>query len=544
MTPEAALLDRSSRVAIGTSDEKGTHTSSRDDRRFAGIVTSIFAVYVALLSALHEPWADETQAWRLAIDSDGLAALVWNARYEGHPLLFHVLLQFVGHLSRSWWAAVAFHAAVACGIVWIIARHSPFNRLARVLLVVNYYVAYEYAVIVRPYGLGMLLALGACLAWTGDRRRPVVTAILLALLANTSVLGTLLALAAAAAIAFEGLAEEVRKKSIARRTVATMAGYLVAGALVLWLVVTQVVPPADAGFKGMGAATKSVSVWEIGAGLTVPLRAMTPVAAISEGVVHWNLWLFSPMSRLALAVQILASCAVVLIGCAIAMRRWTSLLFFLGGTCGFVLFFELFFAGHPRHHGYLVIVWIMSAWLSLRGAATRWPMALQPVADRARRLAPLLFTVSLIPMSVAGVEFAAGEALHQFSDSRRVADFLEDRGLRDGPLVAITRPDAQSVSALVDRPIVFPYQGRAHTFIPWGDTRLGTPDEVAAVTDSLLGSACRVTVIATTHEDVALPLRESMPIIYETPRAPMSQRKFRIRLKSAPPSARCPAPPP
>ena len=121
--------------------------------RFGWSTLAVYGLVVATLSALHEPWKDETQAWRLAIDSRGVLDLVHNARYEGHPLLWHVMLQALGHLWRSWWAVVVLHIAIACVGAWLVLRYAPFTRVQKVLLVFGYWLAYEYSVVVRPYGL-------------------------------------------------------------------------------------------------------------------------------------------------------------------------------------------------------------------------------------------------------------------------------------------------------------------------------------------------------------------------------------------------------
>jgi hypothetical protein len=44
-------------------------------------------VLLGLLLAHHEMWRNELQAWLLARDSDSLAELWRNTRYEEHPLL-------------------------------------------------------------------------------------------------------------------------------------------------------------------------------------------------------------------------------------------------------------------------------------------------------------------------------------------------------------------------------------------------------------------------------------------------------------------------
>ena len=62
-----------------------TAPPTEESPRFVWTVLAIFTAFVSIVSAFHEPWKDETQAWRLAIDSDGIRQLAHNARYEGHP---------------------------------------------------------------------------------------------------------------------------------------------------------------------------------------------------------------------------------------------------------------------------------------------------------------------------------------------------------------------------------------------------------------------------------------------------------------------------
>src|SRR5437899_2476190 len=102
----AAPANRSQPTIAPAFSHELVNEQSPGDRSFERITLLVFAVYASVLSALHEPWKDETQTWRLAIDTHGIRELAWNARYEGHPLLFHLMLQALGHLSRSWWAAV------------------------------------------------------------------------------------------------------------------------------------------------------------------------------------------------------------------------------------------------------------------------------------------------------------------------------------------------------------------------------------------------------------------------------------------------------
>ena len=521
-----------------------TERSARGDpsRGFELLVLGIFAAFVTVLSMLHEPWNGETQSWRLAIDSDGIADLVRNARYEGHPLLFHVVLQLVGHLSRSWWAAAAIHAIIACAAVFVILRYAPFSRLEKVLVVAGYYPAYEYSVLVREYGLGMLLAFAACAAWTAQRRRPVLAIVFLILLANTSVLGFLIALTAAGTFACEWLWSSWRSSRISARTLAIVAACIVAVAGTTWIVVAQVTPPSDAAWKGDGALGGRSSLWKMGWGTTIILRALAPIAKLGEGTVQWNRWLFEPMSSLSLLVQILMSVALIAAACLMVIRRWSAVLFLLVSIIGLSLFFVLFVEGSARHYGHLAIAWIMAVWLSRSGPPTEWPKALQPVLDRAVRWAPRLFVASLIPMVIAAAEFASADAVRTFSDASHVAEVLRERRLDRAPIIALARSDAQAVGALLDRPVVFPAKGDSGTYVIWGDAETASASlaETQSTIDTQLSHACEIVLIGIAENPVDKELLPSMRLIYETPRRPMSRDHFRVWVRSAPPSARCP----
>ena len=513
-------------------------------RRFDAIALAIFAVVVGLVSSLHEPWKDETQTWRLAIDSDGIAALAYNARYEGHPLLFHILLQTIGHLSRAWWAAMAVHVIIACAAAWVLLRYSPFSRLEKALLLAGNFFLYEYAVIVRPYGLGMLLALASCAAWTAERRRPALVVVLLFLLANTSALGLLLALTAGGAYAIDWFVGADARWHVTGRRAAITAFCLAIAAGTVWLVVRQVLPPADAAYTGEGMAkANGTSLWDIASSLTIPLRAFVPVDRIDDGTVLWNSWILAPRSRVTLAVTVLFSLATIVIGCLITMRRIAALALYLVGTLGFVLFFHLFLFGYTRHHGHLVIVWIMAAWLARVGPATPWPAPLRSLAARAERWAPRLFVVSLLPMIAGAAEHAIGDVARPFSDARQVAEFLRANMLGDAPLIAVSRSDAQTVSALLDRPVFYPSDGRTGTFAVWGNSKANhvTSAEIRQAEDSLLARGCQVVLLATMNDDLPADLVPTVRLIYETRTRPMSGNRYHIWLKSATPSARCPA---
>ena len=523
-----------------TAERSGAEPASR---RFETAVLAVYALLVSFVSALHEPWKDETQAWRMAIDSHGFAELVRNARYEGHPLLFHVMLQWVGLLSRSWWAAVVLHVVIACVAAWLVLRYAPFTRLQKVLLVFGYWSAYEYSVVVRPYGLGMMFAFAACVAWLAPRRRVGWTIVCLLLLANTTAMGTLLAMALAAAFAFDwAWPDDVTRRPNPRTLAMAIVAVAASALVVLYLAVAQIRPPADAGYQGEARSPVASSLWDIASIPTNELRALYPMVLTTEGVM-WNRWVFEPQSRYDLALTLCLSLLMLAIGLVLAARRRVSLLFYLVGTVGFLAFFGFLFPGTAHHHGYLFIVWVIAAWLAWGTAPSERPRLLRRFTERVDRMRGNFFVISLIPPVIATAELAVADVFTPFADATHVAQVIRDHGLVDAPTIAIVRSHAQAVGAFTDRPVIYPLEGKTLTFVYWGapspyDATVRAADSAAT---ALLSRHCRVVLISSPSKDVAPETAARARLLYTTQYRPMSGDRYRVWVVSAPPSPRCPA---
>jgi hypothetical protein len=511
------------------------------ERWFEALVLLAYLALIILVSARHEPWGDETQTWRMAIDTNGLVDLYRAARYEGHPLLFHVLLQWLGHISRSWWAPVALHVAIAGAAAWLVLRYAPFTRLQKALLIFGYFPAYEYAVIVRPYGLGMMLGFAACVAWTAAPRRTVWTVVLLVLLANTTVMGTLLALTLALTFATDWLWPDGAPPRLSMRKLAPAALVAVAALGVLWFVNMQVQPPPDAGFVVKPKVDASrFSLWNIGSMPTVELRALFPVSMVQDGVVQWRHWLFRPETSLDLGLLLLAAAIVLCVGCLIAARRRAALAFFLVGTTGFLVFFNFLLGGTTRHHGSLFIVWVLTAWLAWTGRQSEWPR-IPRVGAGAEAIGRRLFTCSLVIPVVATVQYVVSDLRGPFADARRVAAVVREQGLERVPIIGLSRLLAQPVGALLDRKVLYPVEGQTLSFIEWG--RGASHRRSVRATDSiatdLLARECRVLVITAATNEVLPSTASRGRAIYTTPRPPITGDRYRVWLLSAPASERC-----
>ena len=90
------------------------------------------------------------------------------------------------------------HLAIALGIWVLVWRVSPFRPIEKLLLIISYYLFWEYFVVSGNYALAVLLGFGfiALRIARPDRRGSAF--MLLGLLANTTVFGTIWSLGLAA----------------------------------------------------------------------------------------------------------------------------------------------------------------------------------------------------------------------------------------------------------------------------------------------------------------------------------------------------------
>ena len=200
----------------------------------------VFVLYVAMLCfelVFYRQSEDEGRAWLLA-RSFGVFRLVFHIlRFEGHPALYYLLLWGPAHLGIPfiWINRVAI--AVASAAVFFLLRYAPFPFAVRALLPFGFALGYQYAVNFRGYTLIPLLAFLAAHEYRQNSARPLRMAILLALLANVSIHGTMVAGGFAVAYGAK-LAREARLQRLSSgQTRRAMAGLTVFAASVVMVAV-------------------------------------------------------------------------------------------------------------------------------------------------------------------------------------------------------------------------------------------------------------------------------------------------------------------
>ena len=156
-------------------------------------VLGVWISIVAFTLRYHEKWADEAQAWLIARDLPLSRIWFYELRYEGAPPLWHTVLWIAQHVFHMRYDSLGLigMAGATAGVALLIFK-APFPRYIRWPLAFTYFMVYQYAVIARPYTLLPLFAFAAAILFK-DLQHPERMTVVLVLLANLSLHGTILA---------------------------------------------------------------------------------------------------------------------------------------------------------------------------------------------------------------------------------------------------------------------------------------------------------------------------------------------------------------
>ena len=330
-------------------------------------LTAAFLAVVAAVTARHEMWRDEAQAWLLARDAASPLALLRAMKYEGHPGLWHLILWPLAHLSwnPAWMQAA--HVAIAAGAAFILLRFAPFSWPVKILLLGGYYFAYEWGVIARNYAVGVALLFGFCALYEQRWLRFPILGVLLFLLCHASIYTLLIVIVLLPTLAIEFAVSYAVRCRGAERCLGRFLLGLAIGACGVYAGIRQVAPPPDTGFAAAWHWRWSPERMQSVAGAVPNAYLPVPVAQAEfwntcrfleepagEGGAFW----IPPKERAGFVFIALAAGSLFFL-----KRPWLIVPYWLG-TFALLAFFYVKYPGAHRHHGHLWLLFVALLWMS------------------------------------------------------------------------------------------------------------------------------------------------------------------------------------
>ena len=360
------------------------------------IVLALYTGLVGFAIPHHEPWADEAQAWQLARTLSLHDLFRTYLGYEGAPGLWHFLLWIMSRAGVGYSGLHWFSGAIAVAGVSLLIFCSPLPRYLRLVLPFTYFLLYQYAVIARNYVLAPILLFAIAALW---KRRPMVLALLLGLLANVALHCAVIS--GGLAIVYLVAQGRTGWRERRREMVGAAAILFCSYALAIW----SAWPPHD---------------------LPMPVHVHTPLVIVAISILAASFGICEPWG--------LAFPFWIAIAACFRARRSS---FYLLPVGFFIVFSGAVYVAF-WHAGLLTPLLICLLWIT-------WPAAGKAVgkAELAGRVGLLLVACIQILWSGYALVYDYG---HAYSPDRAAAEFLAPL-VQQGAEVAVTYvPDAHDVT--------------------------------------------------------------------------------------------------
>lgn len=432
------------------------------------------ALFVALLAfnvwrtLHHAMWRDEMQVFLLGAYSPSLVELFRNLEYETHPDLWHLLVWIGARVYAHPLSMQVIHVLLATGVWLLVWRASPFRPVEKVLLLLSYFLFWEYFVISRNYVLVALAGFALAAVRSRWPQRVLLSFALAGVLANTMILGTIWSMVTAAQLALErGAPVSVR----------IMGGAVYVCCLAAAL--ASIVPAPDTVPYGSHLRFDLANLSSLG---LIPAGALFPVDpqwlaqaaryVFQSGSALPPFWEPNPLdSFLGLAHgdtarTLLISALLILppLACWALVREWKLAAEFALIYLGIVLFAALWdFPGLSRQHGIVFLALVCAVWMaSARAPLSGW----RAVAWR-----------SLLVISAVGGALTLISEARVFSNGRGVAAWLTRAGLSNALIMGSRDTTLSTVAGYLGRPLYYLECECPGSFIVWNRTRTGFLDD-------------------------------------------------------------------
>ncbi len=432
----------------------------KSDTAFSITLATVFLLLSIVGVFQHEMWRDELENWLVPRDSSSLAELFHIRRYGGHPALWYLILYPLSRVTRDALAMQLVHVVLASAAIFIFARWSPFSRLQKLLFSFGYFPFFEYAVISRNYVLSELLIFAFCALLGTARTRPLYLAIVLFLLANTTIYGLIIAIAMTLALLYRWIIETQSSRGVTPGWKEIVLSLTIVAVGVAAAVLSVMQPP-DAGFAA--AWNLNLDLRKAAIVLTTIFQAYVPVPNFFD-YHFWNTNIF--MRGAGSIVAAFLSAGLLAFSAALFARTRAVLLLYLTGTFGILLFTYVKYYGYLRHNGNLYLVLIACLWLSSsvleKGQGQTTP---SPVTSFIQRYKGAFIT-AILCLQIPGGIFAWGmDLVYPFSAIRATADYIKAAGLQEMRVVASDERFVSPITGYLEKTFYYPDSERFGTHI-------------------------------------------------------------------------------
>jgi hypothetical protein len=425
------------------------------------VFISIYFAIGAIGILNHAMWRDELNGWLLTRDSYTISELIANVKYEGHPLLWYVLLDLLNQFTANPVAMQLLHLIIATTSAYLFLRLSPFSKLQKVLFVFGYLPFYEFLLISRNYAIGLLAIVLFCIVFKTRKKTYLWVALTLALMVNTNAYCLLIAIALFITLVAEYLCGNL----LNYRTTASLKNILISLAIFLIgisLSIAILLPPMDSNLQG------GLTEWTVDFNLFHFAKTITRI---------WNgyILILIPAESRFLDVSIFAivSLAILFFAATIFIKKPFILFFYLLANLEILTFTYVKFLGSARHYGHLYLVFAIALWLAsyspqsdlVISCLKNKQSAIAKWINFVNRYKTTFIMTILYAQLAAGIVSFSRDLVIPYSASRDTAKYIQSQKLEQMFIAGSEDFAISPICAYLNRKIYYPETRQLGSFV-------------------------------------------------------------------------------
>ncbi len=379
--------------------------------RYIYLLTALFFIvsFVGIIN--HEIWLDEAHHWLLARESSSLNELLYNTRYEGHPILWNILLFIITRFTHDVFWMQCFHVIISTATIFVFLKKAPFNIAFKILFIFGYFMLFEYTLLSRNYMLGVLFLFLALSYYKERKSKFFMLCLLLVIASNTHLIFFVISSGIMLLITIEHFkaGKLFNKKNL--------LGYSLffIGIIVLTI---QIIPPKDSSFFN---EINNLSVFK---------RSLKGFISLWNGLIcvpdfrtihFWNTNIFVNLSKPLTAIFALL---IYLLPILLFHKKKNILFFVFITLIGMQAFFFVTQRGNARSEGVVFLIFIIGLWIEQYYSSN--PLK---ITNRIKETEVLK---KIIVYSILSIHFFSGtiayaiDYKYPFTPAKRIANYINN----------------------------------------------------------------------------------------------------------------------
>jgi len=419
------------------------------------LILAIFFVLSFIGILQHEIWLDEAQHFLIARDSKTLTELFHVCRFEGHPLLWNIILFIITRFSSNPFWMQFMHIIISCITVAVILKCN-ITLVEKILIIFGYYFLYEYNIISRNYGISALIMILLVYFYIKNKVTLIKLALAIFILAQTHLFSLLFSIAFVLTYIVHNRTSllQQNKKILITAVLIVLAGWLISAYFII--------PPRTYGVKFISYDSSGYfSTERIVKTLSVGLKGIFYIPDYNAPDHHFiNSLYYLTLNLKVWVIYLLSITAIIIPVIIIKNNRFALVLF-----CSYLLIFTTVYFFLPlvygiRYFGFFYVVFICC-----------YLIARPQISKIGLFLSIIIFSLQF----ANGIYAYSTDLRYPFSEARDVSYYLKKTRIKNEKVFILNATLRPAISAYTGEKYFGIENGQFLSFCHWDEC---LPDSV------------------------------------------------------------------